>query len=67
MEKLLAVAIGGAIGSLARYIIPLFAQKVRTVLQGGLPLNARGYILVSNIVSLAAVVLGFIISQRMRL
>lgn len=125
MQKLLAVASGGAIGSLARYSIALFVEKflpanfpiatfsanimgcmligffwnyfdrlhisnefrlfIFTGFLGGFTtfstfaresvqffkagesLNALGYVLVSNIVGLAAVALGFIISQRMRL
>jgi fluoride exporter len=125
MEKILAVAIGGAIGSLGRYIVALLVEKISLVnfpiatffanitgclligffwnyfdrlhvsnefrlfvftgflggyttfstfaresiqfFKAGEPLHALGYILASNIAGLAAVALGFIISQRLRL
>jgi fluoride exporter len=122
MEKILAVAIGGAIGSVARYFIALIVEKTASVnfpiatlaanltgclmigffwnffdrlhvsnefrlfvftgilggfttfsafaresiqfFKAGEPIHALGYILVSNIFGLAAVALGFMISQR---
>jgi fluoride exporter len=126
MEKILAVAIGGAIGSLGRYIVALLVEKISSLInfpiatffanitgclligffwnyfdrlhisnefrlfvftgflggyttfstfaresmqffKAGEPLHALGYILASNIAGLAAVALGFIISQRLRL
>jgi fluoride exporter len=125
MEKILAVAIGGAIGSLGRYIVALLVEKISLVnfpiatffanitgclligffwnyfdrlhvsnefrlfvftgflggyttfstfaresiqfFKAGEPLHALGYLLASNIAGLAAVALGFMISQRLRL
>jgi fluoride exporter len=122
MGKLLAVAVGGALGSLARYLIALMMEKTVSVnfpiatvsanltgclligfflnyfdmlyinnefrlfvfagilggfttfsafaresiqfFKAGEPIHAPGYILVSNIFGLAAVVLGFTLSQR---
>jgi len=125
MEKILAVAIGGAIGSLGRYFVALLVERISLInfpiatffanitgclligffwnyfdrlhvsnefrlfvftgflggyttfstfaresmqfFKAGEPLHALGYILASNIAGLAAVALGFMVSQRLRL
>ena len=125
MEKILAVAIGGAIGSLGRYFVALLVERISLInfpiatffanitgclligffwnyfdrlhvsnefrlfvftgflggyttfstfaresmqfFKAGEPLHAVGYILASNIAGLAAVALGFMVSQRLRL